>query len=249
MGTNFHSAWDTDTLFKPTSMNPALASLDQAITYLKNVMVSCAGIITYNKATGVLTWSGTITILFIDQNGLAKANTIAAGNITIVDNQFVYVTLSETNNAVLTASVATVTTGSASNFKDALLLVLGYRDTTSDEFYSDILDNVKEAVVTLTSSANVTIDWSKGKRQQIILGHDVAFTHSGGIDGETYFLYIRQDPASARTPTWVNNRYGTEVTSIVISATLSSENIAEFIYRTGIGYCAVRSVSTYVAPP
>jgi hypothetical protein len=102
-------------------------------------------------------------------------------------------------------------------------------------------------VFTLTSSANVTIDWSQGHKQEILLAHDVAFTHSGGVDGETYILYIRQSASAAKTPTWVNTRYGTEVTAIVISATLSSENIVGFIYRTGIGYCAVSSVSAYVA--
>jgi hypothetical protein len=247
MGTNFHTALTTATKWLTTDVNPAFAALDRGITYLKNVMVSCAGVITYNKATGVLTWSGVITILFNDAAGLAKVNTIAANNITIADNQFVYVDLSETNNAALTAAVATVTGAVASNFILFNRLVLGYRNTTNDEFYSDVLSNIQEAVVTLTSAASVTIDWSKGKKQQITLGHDVAFTHSGGVDGEIYMLYIRQNASAAKTPTWVNNHYGTEVTAITISATLSSENIAKFIYRTGIGYCAVSSVSAYVA--
>lgn len=248
MGTNFHTALTTATKWLIADVNPVPSDLDKAITYLKNVMVSCAGNITYNKATGVLTWSGVITILFNDAAGLAKANTISASNITVADNQFVYVTLNETNNTVLTAAVATVTTGSASNFKALAVLVLGYRNTTSDEFYSDVLSNIKESIVTLTSATNVTIDWSKGSAQEIVLGHDVAFTHSGGVDGKLYTLFIRQDPASARVPTWVNNRYGTEVTAITISATLSSANMAMFIYRTGIGYCAMLSVSAYTAP-
>jgi len=247
MGTNFHTALTTASKWLTTDVNPAFASLDKGITYLKSVMVSCAGVITYNKATGVLTWSGVITILFNDQAGIAKANTINANNITVADNQFVYVDLNETNNTVLTAAVATVTTTSASNFVLFNRLVLGYRNTTSDEFYSDILDNIQEAVVTLTSAASVTIDWSKGHRQAILLAHDVAFTHSGGVDGEIYFLYVRQSASAAKTPTWTNNRYGVQVTAITISATLSSENIAGFIYRTGIGYCAISSVSGYVA--
>ena len=248
MGTNFHTAPVGTTRWFVTDIAPIFASLDKGITYLKNVMVSCAGVITYNKATGVLTWSGVITILFNDAAGLAKANTIAAGNITVADNQFVYVDLSETNNAVLTAAVATVTTAVASNFILFNRLVLGYRNTTSDEFYPVYLRGIlQENVITLTSATSVTIDWSKGKKQQITLGHDVAFTHSGGVDGEIYMLYIRQNASAAKTPTWVNNRYGTEVTAITISATLSSENIAKFIYRTGIGYCAVSSVSAYVA--
>ncbi len=248
MGTNFHTAFTTAIRWLTTDVNPAFADLDKAITYLKNVIVSCAGVITYNKSTGVLTWSGTITIQFNDQNGLAKVNTIAANNITVADNQFAYVDLSETNNAAVTMAVATITGGSASNFLANLRLVLGYRNTTSDEFYSSVLSNIKEAVVTLTSASSVTIDWSKGETQQITLGHDVAFTHSGGVDGRIYTLYIRQNASVAKTPTWVNNRYGTEVTAIIISATLSSENIARFVYRTGIGYCAISTVSAYVAP-
>lgn len=136
MGTNFHTAWTTTIKFLTTDMNVPPASLDRAITYLKNVMVSCAGAITFASATGVLTWAGAIEIIFTDSAGLAKKNTVNASNVTVGDNQFAYVDLSETNNAVLTVSVATVTTGSASNFVAYNRLVLGYRNTTSDEFYS-----------------------------------------------------------------------------------------------------------------
>jgi hypothetical protein len=49
MGANFHTDWvDATNVFTAASMNPALQSLDKAITYLKNIMVYCAaGYITY----------------------------------------------------------------------------------------------------------------------------------------------------------------------------------------------------------
>jgi hypothetical protein len=144
MGTNFHTAWTTVKKFLTTDMNPVPASLDQAITYLKNVMISCAGAISFASATGVLTWAGVIEIIFTDSTGLAKKNTVNAGNVTVGDNQFAYVDLSETNNAVLTVSVATVTTGSASNFILFNRLVLGYRNTTTDEFYSQYFTIIPE---------------------------------------------------------------------------------------------------------
>jgi len=248
MGNNYHTLPVTTTAWSLADFSAFLAELDRAITYHKLAIVHCDGRIHYNKATGVLTWTDTLRIHFNRADGLAIQNTVAAGNITLADNEFVYVDLSETNDAALSAAKGAITTGAASNFKAYNRLVLGYRNTASDAFFPVYLKNVEESIVTLASGANVTIDWSKGHKQQITLGHDVAFTHSGGVDGETYILYIRQDPASARTPTWVNTIYGAEITEVTISATLSSENILGFIYRTGIGYCLVSNVSGYVAP-
>jgi hypothetical protein len=249
MGSNFHTPYDESSVyFKAVYMNPPLASLDQAVTYPKNAMVHCDGRIHYNAVTGVLTWTDTLRIIFNRSDGKATTNKVTAGTITLADNEFAYVVLNETNDTTIAMAKAAVSPGSASNFMALALIVMGYRNTAGDRFYPVHMKSVEESVIVLASSANVTIDWSKGRRQSIVLGHDAAFTHSGGVDGETYLLYIRQDPASARTPTWVNNRYGTEIASIAISATLSSENIAEFVYRAGIGYCAIRSVSAYVAP-
>lgn len=291
MGTNFHTPWDTNIIYKPTSMNPALADIDKAITYLRNVIVHCDGLITYNKTTGVLTWANVIRIHFNRADGQAILNTVAAGNITLADGEFAYVDLNETNGSVLTVAKAAVATGVASNFLIFNRLVLGYRNTVSDEFFSVYLRShgilsqllnddhtqyilvngtrsfsavvsgidptadahlatkkyVDGSVIPITSAAEVTIDWALGRRQEITLGHDVAFTHSNGVDGQTYILYVRQNAAVAKVPTWVNNRYGDEIIAIIISATLSSENIIGFIYRTGIGYCVVSNVSGYVA--
>lgn len=108
MGTNFHTPWDTNIIYKPTSMNPALADIDKAITYLRNVIVHCDGLITYNKTTGVLTWANVIRIHFNRADGQAILNTVAAGNITLADGEFAYVDLNETNGSVLTVAKAAV---------------------------------------------------------------------------------------------------------------------------------------------
>lgn len=58
-----------------------------------------------------------------------------AGSIVLSDNEFAYVDLNETNNAAVTVAKAAVTTGAASNFKTYNRLVLGYRNTLSENFY------------------------------------------------------------------------------------------------------------------
>lgn len=136
MGTNFHTAWTTSTIFKTTSMCPALASMDKGITYLKNIIVHCDGNILYNKTKGQLTWDNVLRILFIRGDGQEIQNTINAGNITLADNEFAYVDLNETNNTVLSVSTAAISTGSASNCKAVNRFALAYRNTASNELYS-----------------------------------------------------------------------------------------------------------------
>ena len=141
MGTNYHTAWAAGTTsFTAASMNPALASLDRAITYHKGALVGCDG--TLSWAAGTLTWSGTLHIYFTSTAGNAVHNSVAAGNISLADSEFAYVTLSETNNAVITVSKATIGAGSASGFMAYNILVLGYRNAADDNFYPEELAGV-----------------------------------------------------------------------------------------------------------
>lgn len=135
MGSNFHTPWDTNVLFKPSTMNPALTGLDRGITYLRNVIIHCDGVIIYTKTTGVLAWSSVLRIHFNRADGQAIQNTVDAGNITLVDNEFAYVDLNEINNSVLTVAKATITTATTSNFIVFNRLVFGYRNIASDEFF------------------------------------------------------------------------------------------------------------------
>lgn len=137
MGNNYFTPYSNTapkTAFTAASMGAPLVELDKAITYgTKRPIVHTDGDITWSG--GTLTWSGTIRILFNTAAGLVVQNTIASGNIALSDNEFCYVTLSETNNAALTMSKAAITTAAASNFLTLGILVLGYRNTTNDEFY------------------------------------------------------------------------------------------------------------------
>ena len=136
MGTNFHTAYaDGTTIFAASSMEAPLSDLDRAISYTKNVIVHCDGVISYSSASGQLTWSGTLRILFVRADGQLIQNTVAAGGVTLSDNQMAYVDLSETNDAAVTVVAAAVTTAAASTTKAFNRLVLGYRNTVSDAFY------------------------------------------------------------------------------------------------------------------
>ena len=136
MGANFHTAYaDGTTIFAAASMEAPLSDLDRAISYTKNVIVHCDGVINYSSASGQLTWSGTLRILFIRADGQLIQNTVAAGGVTLSDNQMAYVDLSETNDTAVTVYAASLTTAAASTTKAYNRLVLGYRNTASDAFY------------------------------------------------------------------------------------------------------------------
>ena len=136
MGANFHTAYaDGTTIFAASSMEAPLSDLDRAISYTKNVIVHCDGVINYSSASGQLTWSGTLRILFVRADGQLIQNMVAAGGVTLSDNQMAYVDLSETNDAAVTVYAASLTTAAASTTKAYNRLVLGYRNTASDAFY------------------------------------------------------------------------------------------------------------------
>lgn len=235
MGSNFHTPWiDTPTpgftTYNAASMNPLAAGLDRGITYLKNIIVHCDGVVTYNALTGLLAWSGTLRILFNRADGQAIQNTVVAGDVTLADNQFAYVDLNETNDSALSAAVASVTTAAASNFLAYNRLILGYRNTASDQYFPVHL-KAEPGVQLLTSASGVTVDWSKGKTAKIILGHDVGFTFAGAIDGDRLVLRLTQDGTGGRAPTWPGTvRYGTDITSIVIDTAIGKQTYIGFIY-------------------
>lgn len=136
MGANFHTAYaDGTTIFAASSMEAPLSDLDRAISYTKNVIVHCDGVINYSSTSGQLTWNGPLRILFVRADGQLIQNIVAAGGVTLSDNQMAYVDLSETNDAAVTVYAASLTTAAASTTKAYNRLVLGYRNAASDAFY------------------------------------------------------------------------------------------------------------------
>ena len=103
MGANLHTAYaDGTTIFAASSMEAPLSDLDRAVSYAKNVIVHSDGVINYSSASGQLTWSGALRILFVRADGQLIQNTVAAGGVTLTDNQMAYVDLAETNDASVT---------------------------------------------------------------------------------------------------------------------------------------------------
>jgi|GEM_PF-1114306 len=189
MGNNFHDPWSDDiTKWKAEEMNRPLSYLDRGITFLKNNTIACDGDVAYNPSTGGLSWSGTIHLYFNNTNGLATHNNIPAGSVTLLDNEFAFVTLSETNDATLTVSKAAIATGSASNFLTYNLVVLGYRNTADDNFYGAlwglilrsacVAKTLFDAYTILAANAdNTPLPMTIGEQQ--VLGR----LASGGIKG------------------------------------------------------------------
>jgi hypothetical protein len=136
MGSNFHLPWvDGTTHFNASETNPAFASLDQALTKLKNLIVHCDGAIEYHPLSGILYWTGPLRFVFNDTDGLACVNQAAADSVQLDDNEFAYVDLSEGNGAEVTVEKAAVAAGSASNFIAFNRIVLGYRNAVSNDFF------------------------------------------------------------------------------------------------------------------
>ena len=136
MGTNFHTAWINSPgagykTWGATSLNPTWAEFDKALTYLKNIMVGCEGVLSWTPGTGVLAWSAQLTIVFNRTDGTACHNHVTAGNVTLTAGQFAYCALSETDNATITVVAGTISTGSASNFIAFNRLALAYRSASS----------------------------------------------------------------------------------------------------------------------
>jgi len=172
MANNYHSPWmDLITHFSEAEMTIPTSQLDRALTYNKPPIVSCDGIVSWDATTGVLAWSGPLRIVFNREDGAAILNTVAAGNVTLLDNQFAKVTLDENNEAVITATAATLNPGSASNFLAYNVLVLAYRNAASDALVTiglppiptstgaitDRLDDV-EGEISTARGAEVSLD-------------------------------------------------------------------------------------------
>lgn len=236
---NFHTPWaDTLTVFEDTSMDLAPSQLDQAITFMKNVIVSCDGIIGYNKTTGVLSWSGTLRFLFTNSSGHATLNTCAAGNVTLTDGKFAYVDLSETTDATIVVYAATLTTGAStdSNFVAYNRVVLAYRNSTSDDLcpvnlYPNLNDPDK-TVQTLTDADTVTVDWSKGSTAEITLDRaSTTFAFMNSYNGQRCLLIIKQYSGPGSITFGSEVRGGTSSTlPVSLSLTAGKKDFIGFVY-------------------
>lgn len=133
--TNYHQQYDENTTYSPNSMNPPLQALDHALTYLKNVLISCDGDINADKNTGVVTWTGNLRIMFSNAAGVIIQNTVASGTITLALGEYMYVNLNETNGTIINMAKVLPNIGTSSAPLAKERLVIAYRNALSGEFY------------------------------------------------------------------------------------------------------------------
>jgi hypothetical protein len=225
MGTNFHSAYIVDvTSFSVADMNPPFSDLDRAITYLKTVMIGCDGVVSYVKSTGVLSWTGTIHIYFARDTGITIHNQIAAGSVTLSDLYFAYVTLSETADATLTVSTAAISAGSASNFITYTRLVLGFRNTSDDNFYGALLPLVIKSFMNLQSgTSGGMVNRVAEAAASITASASVTITLSIPISAVLKGVQFRVDTALTAGETWDAAYSGGSTTSLVTAGAVAKD--------------------------
>jgi hypothetical protein len=146
---------DGVTTWSASDLNAPLLALDKVAGVQQNAIVSSDGAITYASSTGTLTWASSIRIVFNNSAGNAVENTVAASNIVLADNEFAYVDLNETDGTVVLMGSAAITTDTTSNFSSTYRIVMGYRNTTSDDFYPVAL---KEAFGQGGTASSTTVD-------------------------------------------------------------------------------------------
>lgn len=130
---NFFTEWIASvSAFTAAVMNTPLNTLDKAFSYTKNIMLACDGDVTF--LNGTLTWSDTIRIAYLNEDGDTVTNTIAASNIALSAGQFAYIDLHATNGTAITVSAATITGAATCNFGTNNRVVLAYRGS-GDEAY------------------------------------------------------------------------------------------------------------------
>lgn len=164
----FHTSYaDGTTQFTAAHMNAPLLAIDKVLGYHHNKVVYCEGNISYDLATGILAWTGIIKINFIASNGNNITNTIAAGSITLADNEYAYANLVETENSALTVAKATLPTNAASTTKTVERVVLGYRAATGDRFFpvalpTPIFAGTFRNNISALTNPTITDDGTKG---------------------------------------------------------------------------------------
>lgn len=206
MGANYFTPWvDGTTKFRAAHMNAVPESLDSVASIAaKRPIVSCDGDVTWYN--GTLTWAGTVRIVFNNSDGDAVLNTIAASSLAISDNEFAYVTLNETTGTILTMSKAAVSTGAASNFLSKLIMVLAYRNATSDEIVPVWLPIPQRNGIPQTTivpyAATISVDLDAYNVADVTLTGDPTINFTGGEDGQIVVLRLRQDGTGTRVVTW-----------------------------------------------
>jgi len=106
---------------------------------------------------------------------------------------------------------------------------------------------IHDKVQTVSCAANVTVNWALGHIVDITLDQNVVFTFTGATDGYRLIMRIKQDGTGGHTVTWpATVRYGTDLTSMIITATAGKGDRCGWIYdATAAKYDAVSHMRGY----
>lgn len=132
MGVNFHSSYTTSTLFKTGDMNPPLESLDKAISHTKSLMITCAGSLSWDSTSLVLSWDEKLKLIGINEDtGKIHINYISSGSITLnAAGDIVYADMTTDAGDNISATYTSFSTASTM-LQPSSRIVLGMIDTTS----------------------------------------------------------------------------------------------------------------------
>lgn len=95
---------------------------------------------------------------------------------------------------------------------------------------TDILSLPKVATKTLTYAASMTADFSRADTIKVTLGGDATITLAGAADKQKCVLEVTQDGVGGRALTLIGHRFGSDLTSIVLSSGPDLTDKIGFIY-------------------
>lgn len=210
MGHLYHSSITTATMFHADDLNPPLSTIDKAISFAKNSLMSDGGDISWDSTAGTLSWSKPIVITVIDpDSGNMALNTLASGNITIPQSNYAYIDLSTANGATVSATYvafSATATAIATALVPANRFVLGAVDTSLD-FYSKGLSlplrNILNSLSTFTGQH--VIDSSAAHTSTATEGNIFIASSAGlPVDGSVALSGITSTIAALATAIGIN---------------------------------------------
>jgi hypothetical protein len=83
----------------------------------------------------------------------------------------------------------------------------------------------------LTDGPTIAVNWTNGNMQSVTLGGNRTFTFTGGQDGGSYVLILKQDGTGSRTVTWPGSVRWSGGTAPTLTTTASKTDYIGFIYN------------------
>ena len=157
-----------------------------------------------------------------------------AGSVTLTANAFNYIEL-EPSTGVVSVNQAGFTQGKIPLYFVQCAAAPGGGQALDIEDRRCWLDGkTSGGIVTLTPGDAVTVDWSKGKKQSLLLNRTTTtITFSNGVNGESCILMLVQDGTGGRLATFTSEvRAGADLhLPPELSSAINKTDYLGFIYQ------------------